>query len=155
MFYDEAFDQIFPDAYKEAVEAEDLFPVDQPQIDVAEIGSGKDLKFTATVYVRPEIVLGEYKGLKGVRHLHPVTQEQIDARIARDVEKVTTEEDIGEEALQEGNTANIDYLGSVDGKPFEGGEGKGHKLRLGSHSFIPGFEEQVTGMKVGRRRTSP
>ena len=152
VFYDEAFDQIFPDAYKEAVEAEDLFPVDQPQIDVAEIGSGKDLKFTATVYVRPEIVLGEYKGLKGVRHLHPVTQEQIDARIARDVEKVTTEEDIGEEALQEGNTANIDYLGSVDGKPFEGGEGKGHKLRLGSHSFIPGFEEQVTGMKVGEEK---
>ncbi len=152
VFYDEAFDLVFPDAYKEAVEAEDLFPVDQPEIDLKEIGAGKDLKFSATVFVRPDVTLGDYKSLKGTRHLHPITQEQMDARIARDVEKVTVEEDIGGEALKEGETADIDYLGTVDGTPFAGGEGKGHKLRLGSQTFIPGFEEQVAGMKAGEEK---
>ncbi len=152
VFYDDAFDLVFPDAYKEAVEAEDLFPVDQPEIDLEEIGAGKDLKFTATVFVRPEVTLGDYKSLTATRHLHPITQEQIDARIARDMEKVTTQEDIGEEALKEGDTADIDYLGTLEGTPFEGGEDKGHKLRLGSNTFIPGFEEQVVGMKAGEER---
>ena len=152
VFYDEAFDLIFPDAYSEAVKAEDLFPVDQPEIDLDQIGAGKELKFTATVYVRPEVTLGDYKSLKGTRHLHPITEEQMDARIAQDVQKVTTQEDIGGENLKEGDTADIDYLGTVDGNPFEGGEAKGHKLHLGSQSFIPGFEDQVVGMKAGDER---
>ncbi|MGI6695971.1 MAG: trigger factor [Christensenellales bacterium] len=152
VFYDKAFDLIFPDAYKEAVEAEDLFPVDQPEITLDQIGGGQELKFSATVYVRPDVTLGDYKTLKATRHLHPITPEQIENRIARDVEKVTMEEDIGEEALQEGDTASIDYLGSVDGVPFAGGEGKGHKLVLGSQTFIPGFEEQVAGMKAGEEK---
>ncbi|MDD4080425.1 MAG: trigger factor [Eubacteriales bacterium] len=152
VFYDEAFDLIFPNAYREAVETEDLFPVDQPEVDLDQIGAGKELKFTATVYVRPDVTLGDYKSLKGTRHLHPITEEQMDARIAQDVEKVTTQEDIGEDALLEGDTADIDYLGTVDGTPFEGGEAQGHKLRLGSQSFIPGFEDQVIGMKSGEEK---
>lgn len=152
VFYDEAFDLIFPDAYKEAVKAEDLFPVDQPEIDLDQIGTGKELKFTATVYVRPEVTLGEYKSLKGTRHLHPITEEQMDARIAQDVQKVTSQEDIGGEALIEGDTADIDYLGTVDGNPFEGGQAEGHKLKLGSRNFIPGFEDQVIGMKAGEEK---
>lgn len=152
VFYDEAFDQIFPDVYKEAVEKEDIFPVDQPEISLDQIGSGKELKFSATVYVRPDVTLGDYKSLKGTRHLHPISPEQMDQRIAQDVEKVTTEEDIGGEALKDGDTADIDYLGSVDGVPFAGGEDKGHKLRLGSQTFIPGFEEQVVGMKAGEEK---
>ncbi len=152
VFYDEAFDLLFPEAYQEAVEAEDLFPVDQPEISLDQIGSGQELKFSATVYVRPDVTLGDYKSLKGTRHLHPITPEEMDERIARDVEKVTTEEDIGEEALKEGDTADIDYLGSLDGVPFAGGEDKGHKLVLGSQTFIPGFEEQVVGMKAGEEK---
>jgi len=152
VFYDDAFDLIFPDAYKEAVEAEDLFPVDQPEIDLDQIGAGKELKFSATVYVRPDVTLGDYKSLTGTRHLHPITDDQLDARIAQDLQKVTTQEDIGEEPLTDGDTADIDYLGTLDGVPFAGGEAQGHKLRLGSGTFIPGFEEQVVGMKAGEEK---
>ncbi len=152
IFYDEAIDLIFPDVYREAIEKEKLFPVDQPELNLDQIGAGQDLKFSVTVYVRPDVTLGDYKSLKGTRHLHPITQEQLDQRIAQDMEKVTTQEDIGEEALKDGDTADIDYLGSLDGVPFEGGEDKGHKLRLGSNTFIPGFEEQVVGMKAGEEK---
>ncbi|HSK69293.1 MAG TPA: trigger factor, partial [Candidatus Limnocylindria bacterium] len=149
IFHDEAFDQLFPEAYDKALEEQDIFAVDQPSVEVEQIGPGQELKFTATVYVKPEVTLGDYKGLKAVKHVHPVPQEQIDARIARDAEKVTLHNDVTDRPLQMGDTADIDYLGSVDGVPFEGGEGKGHKLRLGSGSFIPGFEEQLAGMRVG------
>lgn len=153
VFYDEAFDQIFPDLYEEAVEKENLFPVDQPEMKLDQIGSGKELKFDVTVYVKPEVTLGAYKGLKGVRHLHPVPDEEIQRRIARDLEKVTTREDVKDRPLQTGDTADIDYSGSVDGIPFEGGEGKGQQLKLGSASFIPGFEEQLVGLNVGDEKT--
>jgi len=153
VFYDDAFDQLFPDLYDEAVEKEDLFPVDQPDVKVEQIGSGKELKFSATVYVKPEVALGKYMGLKGTRHLHPVPEEEIDHRISHDVEKVTVSEEVKDRALEEGDTVDIDFEGSVDGVPFEGGKGQGHKLKLGSGSFIPGFEEQVAGMKVGETKT--
>lgn len=149
VFYEDAFDLIFPDLYEEAVKAEDLFPVDQPSVSVDQIASGQDLKFTATVYVKPDVTLGEYKGLKGTRHLHPVPEEEIEHRISHDTQKMTTTEDVGNRELLEGDTANIDYLGRVDGLAFEGGQADGHNLVLGSDSFIPGFEEQVIGMKVG------
>lgn len=149
IFYDDAFDVIFPDLYEEAVKAEDLFPVDQPSVSVDQIASGQDLKFTATVFVKPDVTLGEYKGLKGTRHLHPVSEEEIEHRISHDISKMTTTEDVVDRALVEGDTANINYLGRVDGVAFEGGQADGHNLVLGSGSFIPGFEEQVIGMKVG------
>lgn len=153
IFYDDAFDHIFPELYDEAVEKEDLFPVDQPDVKVEQIGSGKELKFSATVYVRPEVTLGSYRGLKATRHLHPVPEEEIDHRISHDVEKVTVSEEVKDRALGEGDTADIDFLGSVGGVPFEGGKGRGHKLKLGSGSFIPGFEKQVEGMRVGDTKT--
>ena len=149
IFYDDAFDLIFPDLYDEAVEKDDLFPVDQPQVEVDQIGSGQELKFTATVYVKPEITLAEYKGLTGTRHLHPVSQEEIDHRMSHDIQKMTVSEDVEGRPLQEGDTANINYLGTLEGVPFEGGKAEGHDLKLGSGSFIPGFEEQVIGMNVG------
>lgn len=153
IFYDDAFDAIFPGLYEEAVEKDQLFPVDQPNVNVDQIGGGQELKFTATVYVKPEVTLGDYKGLKGTRHLHPVTDEEIEHRISHDVQKMTTREDVEGRALASGDTATIDYLGSVDGVPFEGGKGEGHELELGSNSFIPGFEDQVIGMNVGETKT--
>ncbi len=152
IFYDDAFDLIFPDLYEEAVKAEDLFPVDQPNVSVDQIASGQDLKFTATVYVKPDVTLGEYKGLKGTRHLHPVPEAEIEHRISHDTRKLTTTEDVEGRALESGDTANINYLGRVDGVAFEGGEAEGHDLVLGSGSFIPGFEDQVIGMKVGEEK---
>lgn len=152
VFYDEAFDAIFPELYQEAVEKENLFPVDQPEVKLDQIGTGKELKFSTTVYVKPEVTLGEYKGLRGVRHLHPVPESEIELRIARDVEKVTTREEIKDRPAQNGDIANIDYEGSVAGVPFDGGKGTNHDLTLGSGSFIPGFEEQLIGMNPGEKK---
>ena len=153
VFYDDAFDLIFPALYDEAVQKEDLFAVDQPDIKIDQIGSGKELQFSATVYVKPEVTLGEYKGLSGVRHLHPIPEEDIEHRISHDMEKVTIREDIGDRALQSGDIVNLDYKGSVDSVPFSGGEAKGQELTLGSGAFIPGFEEQLIGMKPGEEKT--
>ena len=94
IFYDDAFDLIFPDLYEKAVEEDDLFPVDQPSVEVDQIGGGQELKFTATVYVKPDITLGDYKGLKGTRHLHPISVEEIDLRISHVTQQVTTVEDV-------------------------------------------------------------
>ena len=153
IFYDDAFDAIFPNLYQQAVDQEDIFPVDQPEVHVDQIGSGKDLLFSATVYVKPDVSLGDYRGLTATRHLHPVSNEEIEHRISHDIRKTTTYEDVSDRALQEGDTANIDYLGSVDGVAFEGGQSDGHELTLGSGAFIPGFEEQLVGMKIGDEKT--
>lgn len=152
VFYDEAFDALFPDLYDQAIKEEGLTPVDQPELDLEQIGSGKELKFSVKVFVMPEVTLGDYKGLKGVLHQHPITQEQIDHRISHDIAKVTTKQEIEDHPLKEGDTANIDFLGKLEDVPFPGGEGKGYDLVLGSGSFIPGFEEQVVGMKVGEEK---
>lgn len=151
-FYEDAFDAIFPDAYREAVEKEDMHPVGQPEIDLEQIGSGQELKFTAEVYVRPDVTLGEYKGLKAERLLPAVTDEAIDARIERDVRKATIQQDVADRAAEQGDTADIDYLGTVDGVAFDGGQAEHHKLVLGNGSFIPGFEEQVVGMMPGEEK---
>lgn len=152
VFYDDAFDIVFPDVYKEAVEKEGLHPVDKPELDLQQIGPGQELKFTAEVFVVPDVTLGDYKALSAVRHLHPVPQEQIDQRIAEDLEKASTEMDVTDRSAQMGDIANIDYLGTVDGVPFEGGTDEGHHLEIGSKSFIPGFEEQVIGMNIGEEK---
>ena len=153
IFYDDAFDAIFPNLYQQAVGQEDIFPVDQPEVHVDQIGSGKDLLFSATVYVKPDVSLGDYRGLTATRHLHPVSKEEIEHRISHDIRKATTYEDVSDRALQEGDTANIDYLGSVDGVAFEGGQSDGHELTLGSGAFIPGFEEQLVSMNIGDEKT--
>lgn len=153
VFYDEALDVIFPDAYEAAVKENNLFVVDRPEMDdVEQIGSGKDLKFSVKVYVKPEVTLGEYKGLKAVKHLHKVTEEEIDHEISHDVEKASTMEDVEGRALENGDIVNLDYAGSVDGVAFEGGTAAGQTLELGSHSFIPGFEEQMVGMNIGEEK---
>ncbi len=155
VFYDDAFDIVFPDAYREAVEKEGIHPVDKPELDLQEIGSGKELKFTAEVFVIPDVTLGNYKALSAVRHLHPVSQEQIDARMAEDIEKATTEMDVIDRPVQSGDIADITYLGTVDGVPFEGGKDENHQLEIGSNTFIPGFEEQVIGMNIGEEKDLP
>lgn len=151
-FYDEALDLIFPDMYQEAVKAEDLHPVDRPELDLEQIGSGKELKFSVEVFVRPDVTLGDYKALSAVKHLHPVSEEEIDRRIQQDVSRATVTQEVTDRAVQKGDTANIDYAGTVDGAAFEGGTDKGHSLEIGSHSFIPGFEEQVVGMAIGEEK---
>ena len=152
VFYEDAFDLIFPEIYQEAVKAEDIHPVDQPNIDIDEIGAGKELKFHLEVFVRPDVELGEYKGLSVEAEQQKVTDAMIDARIGQDQDKASRTIDVEDRPVQEGDTVNLDYAGSVDGVPFAGGTAAGQTLTIGSHQFIPGFEEQMIGMKLGEEK---
>ena len=153
VFYDEALDVIFPDEYQAAVKENDLQVVGYPEMDdIEQIGTGKELKFTVKVFVKPDIELGEYKGLKAVKYVHTVTDEEIDARIQKDVDKATTMADVTDRAVQSGDTVNLDYAGTVDGVAFAGGTAEGQTLEIGSGHFIPGFEDQMIGMQIGEEK---
>ena len=152
IFYDDAFEILFPDAYRAAVEEFELKPVDQPEINVDEIGTGKDLKFSVEVFVRPDVALGEYKGLTVEADLQKLTDEMVDARIEEDRKKASRTIDVEDRAVQEGDTVNLDYAGTVDGVAFAGGTAEGQTLTIGSHQFIPGFEEQMVGMEIGEEK---
>ena len=153
VFYDDALEILFPDEYEAAVKENDLQVVDRPEMDdIAQIGAGKDLKFTVKVFVKPDITLGKYKGLKATKYVHKVTDEEIDARIQADVEKATTMADVEDRAVKQGDIVNLDYAGSVDGVAFEGGTADHQTLEIGSGRFIPGFEEQMVGMKIGEEK---
>lgn len=153
VFYDDAFDILFPAEYEAAVKENNLQVVDRPEVDtVDQIGVGKDLKFVVKVFVRPEVELGQYKGLKATKYIHKVTEEEIDNRIQRDVEKATTMADVTDRAVENGDTVNLDYAGTVDGVAFEGGTAQGQTLEIGSGRFIPGFEEQMIGMQLGEEK---
>ena len=152
IFYDDAFEIIFPDAYRAAVEEYDLKPVDQPQVDLDEIGAGKDLKFHLEVFVRPDVTLGDYKGLAVETEIQKLTDEMIDARIEEDRKKASRTIDVDDRPVEEGDTVNLDYAGTVDGAAFAGGTAQGQTLTIGSHQFIPGFEEQMVGMQIGEEK---
>lgn len=151
VFYDDAFQLIFPDLYDEAVKENNLQVVDQPEVDVQEIGEGKDLVFSCEVYVRPDVTLGDYKGLTVSVTKQTVTDADIDARIEQDRKKVARQIDV-EGALENGDTVKLNYMGTVDGVAFEGGTAENQTLTLGSGQFIPGFEEQMVGMNIGEEK---
>jgi trigger factor len=152
VFYDDALEMIFPDVYQEAVKEYDLHPVDQPDVNVDEIGAGKDLKFHLEVFVRPDVKLGEYKGLEVEIDKQKVTDAMIDARISQDQDKASRTIDVEDRPVQEGDTVNLDYAGTVDGAAFDGGTAENQTLKIGSHSFIEGFEEQMIGMNIGEEK---
>ena len=154
VFYEDAFNDVAQEQYDAAIEEHEIFPVDQPTVDnVEQMKAGEDLKFSITVYVKPEVILGDYEGLKVTRYVHTVTDEEIDRRIQQDVDKATTAEDVEGRPVQEGDTVKLNYSGSVDGVKFEGGTAENQTLEIGSHAFIPGFEEQLVGMNIGDEKT--
>src|SRR5690625_623237 len=147
--YQDAVDIVLPDAYTNAVEETGIEPVDQPEIDIEEIEKGKDLIFTAKVTVKPEVQLGEYKGLEVEAQETEVTDEDVEQAI-EELQEQHAELVIKEEgAIEEGHTVVIDFAGYVDGEPFEGGQAENHSLEIGSGQFIPGFEEQLIGKESG------
>lgn len=152
MFYDEAFEEIFPTVYQQAIEKDKLQPVDRPNVDISNIGAGQDLEFTVEVYVRPDVTLGEYKNLTVHAHRHPVTEEQVEAKIKQDQEKNARISDVEDRTVENGDIVNLDYAGSVDGVPFQGGTAQGQTLEIGSGQFIPGFEEQMIGIAIGEEK---
>jgi trigger factor len=150
--YQDALDILLPDAYMEAVDATGIFPVDRPEVDVQQIAKGQALKFTAKVVVKPEVQLGEYKGIEVPAASNEVTEEDIAAELKqlqqRHAELVVVEEG----AVENGDTAVIDFEGFLEGVPFEGGKAEKYSLEIGSGSFIPGFEEQVVGLAKGEEK---
>ena len=149
MFYEEAANILMPGAYEEAAKACGVTIVSRPEIDVTQIESGKDFIFTATVAKKPEVTLGQYKGVEVEKAVIDVTDEEIDAEIKKTQEQNAREITIEDRPVQDGDTAVIDYEGFVDGVAFEGGKGENHPLVIGSHSFIDGFEDQLIGKSIG------
>jgi trigger factor len=150
--YQDALDIILPEAYGSAIEEAGIEPVDRPDIDIEQMEKGKELIFKATVTVKPEVKLGEYKGLEVEELDTNVTDEDIQAELTtlqnRQAELVVKEEGTAEN----GDTVVIDFEGFVDGEAFEGGKAENHSLELGSGSFIPGFEEQLVGLAAGESK---
>lgn len=149
IFYEDAANLLIPDAYGEAADDCDIEIVSRPEIDVVEIGKGKEFVFTATVAVRPEVKLGDYKGVEIEKHEVTVEDADVDAELDRVREQNSRMVTVDDRAVQDGDTAVIDFEGFVDGVAFQGGKGEDYPLVIGSHSFIDNFEEQLIGMNVG------
>ncbi|WP_339798277.1 trigger factor [Paenibacillus sp. FSL R5-0744] len=147
--YQDAIDILLPEAYGEAVEQTDIFPVDRPEVDIEQFAKGQSFIFKAKITVKPEVKLGDYKGLEVPVQKAEVTEEELSAELARLQERHAELVVVEEEAAANGDIAVIDFDGYVDDVPFEGGKAERHSLELGSNSFIPGFEEQVVGMSTG------
>ena len=147
--YQDAVDIVLPNAYMSAVEEAGIEPIDQPEIDIDEIEQDKPLVFTATVTVKPEVTLGEYKGLEIEEQTVNITDEDVNEALESEREKQAELVLKEEGQVEEGNTAVIDFEGFVDDEPFEGGKGENHSLEIGSGQFIPGFEEQLVGKSAG------
>lgn len=150
VLYEDAFNEIAPEIYEEALKENNIEAVARPEIDITQIGNGKDLIFTAIVTVKPKVELGKYKGIKIEKKEYPVTDEDVDNAIKAMAEKnariITCDDD---KILEKGDTAVIDFEGFVGGETFEGGKGENYSLEIGSNTFIPGFEDQLIGLKKG------
>lgn len=151
IFYEEAFEAVFPDSYTKAVDELEIVPVSRPDVDIKTIGKKEGIVYTAEVFVKPEVELGEYKGVKAEEVKANVEDSQVDAEIARVAEQNVRWIDV-DRAAQDKDKVIIDYSGSVDGVKFDGGTAENQTLDLGSNTFIPGFEEQVIGMNKEEER---
>ena len=151
VFFEDAFDIVYPAAYKAAIDEHGVEPVEQPDVSVVEAEKDKPVVFSATVAVLPEVKLGQYKGIEVEKRAYNVTDETVEKEIDREREKIARMIDV-ERPAQIGDEVELDYSGSVDGERFEGGTAEGQTLTLGSGSFIPGFEEQMVGMSAGEER---
>lgn len=147
--YQDAIDIMLPEAYTQAVKETDIKPVDQPDVEVEQIGKGQTFKFKAKVTVKPEVQLGEYKGLEVEKQSVEVTEEELDAELKRMQERHAELIIVDEDVAATGDSVVIDFEGFVDGEAFEGGKAERYTLELGSNSFIPGFEDQLIGMGTG------
>ena len=148
IFYEDTFNEVVPEIYDNAIKEEKLDVVSKPDIDIVQMGKGKDLIFTAVVAIKPDVKLGKYKGIELEKIEYPVTDKDIDDEVKRMAEQNSRMVSVTDRATEMGDIAVIDFVGSVDGVEFEGGKAENHELELGSGSFIPGFEEQVVGMKI-------
>ncbi len=152
VMFEDAFDIVAQPAYEAAIAENNLTPVSHPSVDITQIANGQDLIFTAEVYVKPEVELGKYKGIEVVKKVHTVEDADIDKEIDSMRNKNSRLVTVEDRELKDGDISNIDFEGFVDGVAFEGGKGENFELTIGSGQFIPGFEEQLIGMKINETR---
>ena len=149
VFLEDAANALIPTAYSDALQECDLEIVSQPEIDVTQLEAGKPFIFTAEVAVKPEVTLGEYKGVEIKKIEVEVTEEEIEAELKKEQENNSRTIVVEDRAVESGDIATIDFEGFVDGTPFEGGKGTDYPLTIGSNTFIPGFEDQLIGANTG------
>lgn len=149
VFYEDAANFAIPDAYEEAAKESGLEIVSRPEIDVVDIGKGKEFVFTATVAVKPEVTLGEYKGIEVEKKVVKVMAADVNVEIDKVREQNSRMITVDNRGIKKDDTAVIDFEGFVDGEPFQGGKGEDYPLVIGSHSFIDTFEDQLVGKKTG------
>ncbi len=149
IFYDDAINFAVPGAYDKAVEESGIEPVEMPEIDIVKLEKGENFVFSALVTVRPEVTLGDYKGITAEKDVNTVTDDEVDAEIKRMQENAASVSTITEGTIEMGDKVDLNFEGFVDEVAFEGGKGENYALVLGSNSFIPGFEEQIAGKTIG------
>ena len=152
IFYEDAFNELVPSIYDEEIKTNKIDAVSRPKIDVVQMEKGKDLIFTAIDETKPEVKLGKYKGIELKKIEYKVTDKDVEDEINQMAEHNSRMVAIEDRACKDQDIVTIDFEGFVDGKPFEGGKAEKHQLTLGSHTFIPGFEEQILGMKIDEER---
>lgn len=152
IFYEDAFNEIAGEALEEAVKENKLEVVSRPDIDVTQIEKGQDLIFTAVMQTKPEAELGKYKGIEIKKIEYNVTDEDINHELGHMQEHNSRMVSVEDRPVESGDIATIDFEGFVDGVAFEGGKAEGHDLEIGSNTFIPGFEDQVIGMKIDEEK---
>ena len=150
IFYDDAANKLISENYGKVYDECELEIVSQPTIDIVQIEKGKSFIFTAEVAVKPEVTLGEYKGLKVDKYSTRVTQKEIDEEINKELERNARTIEVTDRAVEDKDMISLDFEGFVDGVAFEGGKGTSYPLTIGSGSFIPGFEEQLIGAEIGK-----
>lgn len=150
VFYEDAFEIIFPELYDAALKEHDVRPVDRPELNMDQIGKGQELKFSVDVFVRPDVELGQYKNLGLTKGTDEVSEDDVMAEIERARDRAARYVEVTDRPAKLDDQVNIDYAGFVGEEQFEGGTAQGHDLVLGSGSFIPGFEDQLVGAAVGQ-----
>lgn len=151
VFYEDAINAVYPDAYDQAVKEQGLDDVGYPKMEIVQVSKEEGLTFKALVSVRPEVKLGEYKGLTAPKEMPKVTDKDVDEEMKPFIERATRLVSVKRKA-KKGDTAVIDFEGFDNGAAFEGGKGENYELKLGAGMFVPGFEEQVVGMKAGEEK---
>ncbi len=152
IFYEDAFNEVVPEVYEKELKENNIEAVSHPDIDVKQIGKGQDLIFTAVVQTKPEVKLGKYKGIELKKVEYNVTDHDIEHELGHMQEKNARLISVEDRAAESGDITVIDFEGFVDGVAFEGGKAENHELTIGSNTFIPGFEDQIIGMKIDEEK---
>ncbi len=152
IFYEDTFNEIVPEEYERELKENNIEAVSKPEIDVKQMGKGQDLIFTAVVQTKPEVKLGKYKGIQLNKVEYNVSDEDINHELGHMADRNSRLVTVENRAVEDGDITVIDFEGFVDGKAFEGGKAENYELTIGSKTFIPGFEEQIIGMKVDEEK---